>query len=198
VDDSLLRGRLAFVREAERLKNVLRSGHTSEGRKESTAEHSWRLCLLAMAFEDQLRPLDFAKILKICVVHDLGEALGGDIPAVDQVDAEAKSEQERRDLCLLLQPLEPPLRADFLALWQEYEAAVTPEAQAVKALDKLETILQHNQGANPAHFDYQFNLSYGSKATACSPLFRQIRAVVDEGTRRRMAETAGPASPEKA
>jgi putative hydrolase of HD superfamily len=196
MDDSLLRGRLAFVREAERLKDVLRSAHTSKGRKESTAEHSWRLCLLAMAFEDQLRHLDFALVLKICVVHDLGEALGGDIPAVDQVNAAAKSEQERSDLSLLLQPLEPSLRADFLALWQEYEDGATPEAQAVKALDKLETILQHNQGANPANFDYAFNLGYGSKATACAPLFLQIRAVVDEGTRQRMAEINAPGSRE--
>ena len=53
--------RLKFIREAERLKNVLRRSHTSEGRQESTAEHIWRLCLLAMVFEDQLPGLDFAK-----------------------------------------------------------------------------------------------------------------------------------------
>jgi HD domain len=76
--------RLKFIREAERLKNVLRLAHTSEGRQESTAEHTWRLCLLAMVFEDLLPGLDFAKVLKMCVVHDLGEAIHGDVPAVMQ------------------------------------------------------------------------------------------------------------------
>ena len=76
----LLSNRLEFLREAERLKDVLRSAHTSSGRPESTAEHSWRLCLMALAFEDQLAGLDLGKVLRMCVVHDLGEAIHGDIP----------------------------------------------------------------------------------------------------------------------
>ena len=85
--------RLKFIGEAERLKNVLRRSHTSEGRQESTAEHTWRLCLLAMVFEDQLPGLDFAKVLKMCVVHDLGEAIHGDVPAVIQESSNDKSQR---------------------------------------------------------------------------------------------------------
>jgi hypothetical protein len=61
--------RLRFIQSAERLKNVLRSGHTSEGRRESTPEHTWRLCLLAMVLQDRLPALDFERVLKICVVQ---------------------------------------------------------------------------------------------------------------------------------
>ena len=82
--------RLKFSREAERLKNVRQRAHISEGRQESTAEHTWRLCLLAMVFEDQLPGLDFAKVLKMCVVHDLGEAIHGDVPAVMQKSSDDK------------------------------------------------------------------------------------------------------------
>ncbi|MEI4220283.1 MAG: HD domain-containing protein [Candidatus Dasytiphilus stammeri] len=64
--------RLQFIREAEKLKDTLRSSFTSQGRQESTAEHSWRLCLMALTFEDQLKSLNFAKLLKLCVIHDLG------------------------------------------------------------------------------------------------------------------------------
>lgn len=63
----------------ESFKNVMRSAHTSSGRRESTAEHSWRLCLLAMTLEDILGPLDFERMLKLCVIHDLGEAINGDV-----------------------------------------------------------------------------------------------------------------------
>ena len=181
-----LKGKLAFLREAEKLKDVLRSGHTSSGRAESTAEHSWRLCLMAMAFEEELAGLDLLRVLKLCVVHDLGEAIHGDIPAVSQGAHPDKSERERRDLLTLMAPLDSKLRGELLALWDEYEAAASPEAKAVKALDKLETILQHNQGANPADFDYAFNLGYGRKHTDTTPLFSALRELVDDDTRRRI------------
>jgi putative hydrolase of HD superfamily len=185
MQDCEIPGRLAFIVEAERLKNVLRSAHTSVGRHESTAEHSWRLCLLAMVMKDLLEGLDFERVLKICVLHDLGEALHGDVPAVAQQAQDDKSARERADLMTLMGPLPAPLQQEFAALWDEYDQASTREARVVKALDKLETIIQHNQGANPPDFDYTFNLSYGRKHTAAEPLFAHIRAIVDQDTMRR-------------
>lgn len=184
-----IQGRLVFLQEAEKLKSVLRSARTSSGRVESTAEHSWRLCLMAMVFEDELRGLDMLKILKMCLVHDLGEAIHGDIPAVEKNQHPNKSAQEKADLLQLTRSLDESQRASILGLWQEYEDAASPEAQAVKALDKLETILQHNQGRNPPDFDYAFNLSYGQKHTGTAPLFALMRRLLDEGTRQRMAES---------
>jgi len=184
----LLEQQLAFIREAERLKNVLRSGHTSQGRCESTAEHSWRLCLMVLVFARELEGLDLGRLLQICIIHDLGEAISGDIPAVLQHAVPDKSERERRDLLQLLAPLPSDQQQRFVDLWDEYEQARTPEARAAKALDKLETIIQHNQGANPPDFDYPFNLEYGRKYTNAAPLFAQLRALVDADTRRRAAE----------
>lgn len=184
-----IKGRLAFLQEAEQLKSVLRSAHTSTGRTESTAEHTWRLCLMAMIFEDELAGMDLLKILKMCLIHDLGEAIHGDIPAVEQSRHPDKSAREQADLLHLTRALDEPQRAGILALWQEYEDAASPEAKAVKALDKLETILQHNQGLNPPGFDYTFNLSYGQQHTRADPLFALMRSILDEGTRRRIAES---------
>lgn len=187
MDVDLLGQQLTFIREAERLKNVLRSGYTSQGRAESTAEHSWRLCLMVLVFARELEGLDLARLLQICIVHDLGEAISGDIPAVDQHAVPDKAENERRDLLQLLAPLPAGQQAHFVGLWDEYEQARTPEARAAKALDKLETIIQHNQGANPPDFDYLFNLDYGRKYTRAEPLFAQLRELVDADTRRRAA-----------
>lgn len=69
MDIEKIKGRLEFLREAEKLKDVLRSAHTSCGRTESTAEHSWRLCLMAIVFGDYLTDLDRLKMLKMCVIH---------------------------------------------------------------------------------------------------------------------------------
>lgn len=182
-----LLGRLAFIQAAEKLKTVLRCAYTSTGRQESTPEHTWRLCLLAMVLQDSLGALDFERVLKMCVIHDLGETLHGDIPAVAQAAGINKSADERRDLIELMAPLPTQLQAEFLALWDDYEQAASPEARAVKAMDKLETIIQHNQGQNPPDFDYAFNLTYGQSYTAADPLFEQLRRVVDAQTRQRMA-----------
>jgi len=192
-----LRGRIAFIQEAERLKDVLRSAHTSSGRHESTAEHTWRLCLMALTFADRLGQVDLAKILKLCVIHDLGEAINGDIPAIEQAASSDKSEREREDLQELTKTLPPLLQAEILSLWEDYEHALSREARIVKALDKLETIIQHNQGANPPGFDYAFNLDYGKQHTATEPLFAEIRAIVDEDTKRNVAKSPRALPPPK-
>jgi putative hydrolases of HD superfamily len=186
---SELGGIVEFLREAERLKTVKRSGWTSAGEPESVAEHTWRLCLMALVLRPGLPEVDFARLLAICVVHDLGEAIGGDVPAPEQARMSGgKAEGERRDLLRLLAPLPEALRAEITALWDEYEEARTPEARVAKALDKLETILQHTQGRNPADFDYRFNLGYGRQYTAEPPLVAALRAILDEETERRARE----------
>jgi putative hydrolases of HD superfamily len=184
-------GALEFLREAERLKSTLRSGYTSTGRPESTAEHTWRLCLMALVFADEFETIDLLRLLKLCIVHDLGEALSGDIPAVMQTERFNKSAHERADLHVLTQALDPAKRAEILALWEEYEAAASPEAILAKGLDKLETILQHNQGQNPEDFDYAFNLGYGQKQTSAHPVLARIRAILDKETRARAEVSKG-------
>lgn len=184
-----LTGCITFIQQAEKLKDVLRCAHTSSGRHESTAEHTWRLCLMAMVFERALEGVDFLKLLKICIIHDLGEAINGDIPAILQQPGQNKSAQERVDLITLLAPLDERRRIEFLALWDEYENVSSPEALAVKGLDKIETIIQHNQGKNPPDFDYIFNLSYGRQYTSTHPLCAAVRQLIDEDTRRH-AETS--------
>ena len=184
-----LAGVLDFLRAAEALKTTVRSGWTSAGERESVAEHTWRLCLMALVLHPEFPDVDFARLVRICIVHDLGEAIGGDIPAPEQAALPAgKAADERRDLLRLLESLPATRRDEIVALWDEYEAAATPEARLAKALDKLETILQHNQGRNPADFDYRFNIGYGRRYTADHPLIVELRAILDAETERRARE----------
>lgn len=177
---------IEFLQAAERLKNTLRSGITSQGRAESTAEHSWRLSLMVLMFDRELGDCDRLKLLKLCIVHDLGEAISGDVPAIHQKGDDGRHERERADLLQLCGPLPADLRREILDLWDEYNAANTPEAVFAKGFDKLETMLQHVIGRNAPDFDYGFNLTYGLQQTDRHPLIRELRALVDEATRRRM------------
>jgi putative hydrolase of HD superfamily len=187
--DLELEGILAFLRTAERLKSTPRSGWTTVGERESVAAHTWRVSLMAAVLSDRFPGIDLARLLKICLIHDLGEALHGDVPAPLQSPGAGKSARERDDLREVLRPLPERLREELLALWDEYEAAATPEAQLAKGLDKLETILQHTQGLNPADFDYRFNLSYGQAYTAAHPILAAIRARLDQATEDRARDT---------
>ena len=185
---SEIEGVLAFLRSAEQLKNTLRSSWTSAGQPESVAQHTWRLCLMALVFADCYPEVDVARLIKICIIHDLGEAIRGDIPAIEQGEGASKAPREREDLIRLLRPLPERMRAEITALWDEYDAAASPEAKLAKALDKLETILQHTQGKNPADFDYRFNLGYGRRYTAGDPLIEAVRALLDRETAKRARE----------
>ena len=198
MNDAELRGTLEFLRNAERLKTVTRSAYTSTGEQESVAEHTWRVALMAALLGPQFPDVDQTRLIRMCLVHDLGEAIGGDIPAPEQArrraagETEGKSAAERRDLETLLEPLAPEMRDDLLGLWDEYEGAQTPTARLAKAVDKLETILQHTQGENPPSFDYRFNLDYGRSHTEQPPLIAAMRKILDQATEDRAvaADTA--------
>ena len=178
-------GILSFLRSAERLKDTVRSAYTSDGRQESVASHTWRLCLMATVLAPEYPDVDTARLLKMCIVHDLGEAVRGDVPAPEQDGSPSKAAQERADLLSLVEPLPDAQRTEIVELWDEYEAASTPEARLAKALDKLETILQHTQGDNPDDFDYRFNLSYGTEYTDLDPLVASLRTLLDDATEAR-------------
>lgn len=177
-----------FIQNAERLKSTLRSGYTSQGRPESTAEHSWRLCLLVTLFDRELGDCDRLRLIRMCIVHDLGEVISGDVPAIHQTADDGRAMREKADLLKLCEPLPEDLRAEIMDLWTDYNEGASTEAIFAKGFDKLETMMQHNIGSNPPDFDYAFNLGYGVKQTARHPLLRQFRELVDAETRRKAEE----------
>lgn len=196
IDSKQLDGILEFLRATERLKVTHRSAYTSAGDPESVAEHSWRLCLMALVLREAFPEVDLGKLLAMCIIHDLGEAIGGDVPAPEQARRRAadpsasKSAREREDLLTLVAPLPESVRTTITRLWDEYERAASLEARVAKALDKLETILQHTQGANPPDFDYRFNLGYGRAFTGDHPVIVRLREILDRETERLAARAA--------
>lgn len=170
-----------FFLRAGALKDTLRSGNTPGGARESTAAHSWELCLLVLLHAPSLGHLDLPRLLRLCILHDLGEAISGDIPATEQ--RHDKSAEERADFITLCDGLPADIAAEFLALWDEYTAGQTPEARAAKGLDKLTTMLSHVGGQQDPGFDYLWNLGYARRWTDDDPLLSALRTDVDARTR---------------
>lgn len=179
---------LAFLRRAERLKDTTRSARTGRGAPETVAAHSWGLSLLVILLERDLEGLDLARLLKLSILHDLGEAISGDIPAIHQDPTMDKSVAERADFHDLTAELPGDLCQTLRALWDEYDQAASPEAVVIKGLDKIETMLQHVTGDQVAGFDFAWNLGYGTDRTDKTALLRALRVRVDALTRQAIAD----------
>jgi putative hydrolase of HD superfamily len=80
----------------KRLKTVTRSAFTTTGEVESVAEHSWRLALMATLLAPQFPEVDGARLVRMCLIHDLGEAIGGDVPAPEQARRRASGDGGRQ------------------------------------------------------------------------------------------------------
>ncbi len=177
---------LTFLRQAENLKNTLRSATTSQGRSESSAEHSWRVALMILTVKQEFPEANLEKMLSMAIVHDLAEAICGDIPAPQRKNKEHKHVVEKQGMRALCKALPESMCGELLSLWDEYEDGKSVEARLVKAFDKLETLLQHSQGLNGPHFDYAFNLEYGREYTSAHAFLQEMRAQIDMDTKKRL------------
>jgi putative hydrolases of HD superfamily len=181
---------LAFTELIEGMKEQTRTAWSSGGRRESVAEHSWRLAMLACAVAPHLPGVDQGRLIELCLAHDLGEVFDGDVSAPLQDPAGTKESTERSAVARIAATLGGTAGERLQSLWEEYNAGASPEARAAKALDKIETIIQHNQGANPPDFDYAYNLAYGADLAAVAPVIAEMRRLVDERTASR-ADSSG-------
>ncbi len=171
-----IRSLIDFLRVAGRLKDAPRHCWTPGGRRESVAEHSWRVSLMAMLMKDEFPGVDIDRVVRMCLVHDLGEAVTGDIPTFLKTDADRAV--EGREVDALIGGLPEPWPEELGALFAEMEALETPEAKLYKALDRMEAIQSHNESDADTWLplEYDLNLTYGEREAAFSPYLAALRA----------------------
>ena len=173
---------LDILKTAERLKDTTRHCYTSGGRRESVGEHCWMAALMAFFLRDEFPDADMDKVIRMCLIHDLGEAFTGDIPCFDKnPDHE---EQEANLLELWVASLPQPYATQMQALYAEMNAQETQEARIYKAIDNLEAVIQHNLSdiSTWIPLEYELNQTYGTDKVAFSPYLQQLRQLAREDT----------------
>ena len=177
---------LDILSVAEKLKCNTRHCYTSTGRHESVAEHSWRIALMAMLLEGEFPGADMNKVIRMCLIHDLGEAFTGDIPTFEKKAADEQAEESV--LHRWVQTLPAETRAEFTALLSEMEAMETQEAKIYKAIDKLEAVIQHNESdiATWLPLEYDLQLRYGAENVTFSAYMQGLKDHIDRWTREKI------------
>lgn len=171
---------------AEKLKDATRHCYTSEGRHESVAEHSWRMSLLAYFIRDEFPEADMDKVIRMCLIHDLGEAFTGDIPTFQKTAADEKLED--RLLSEWVETIPNPVGSEMKALYAEMAERKTVEARIYKALDNMEAVIQHNESdlSTWSENEFSMNLTYGADKAAFSPYLKKLREAVRRETEKKL------------
>ena len=140
-----LRDQVRFILEIDQLKGVLRRTYLVDGtRRENSAEHSWHVAMMATVLAEHANePVDAGRVARMLLVHDIVEVDAGDTFVYDTAGAESKAERERAAAERIFGLLPSDQRAELRALWEEFEAASTPDARFAAALDRMMPVL-HN------------------------------------------------------
>mgnify|MGYP001023110004 CR=1 FL=1 len=178
---------LDALHTAERLKDATRHCDTSGGRRESVAEHSWRMTLMAYLVSDEFPGVDLCKLLKMCLIHDLGECFTGDIPTFQKTQAD--EDRETKLLSDWVKSLPEPFASQMTALYAEMDALETPEAKLYKSIDKLEAVIQHNESpiSTWEPHEYELNRTYATDIVQFSDYLKVLRAEILKDTNDKIA-----------
>lgn len=182
-----LAAQLAFLQEADKLKSVTRASPLADNsRKENSGEHSWHIALYALILADQAGPeVRIDRVIKMLLLHDLVEIDAGDAPihaAYDVAEQEAK-EQAAADRIFGLLPADQG--AELRALWDEFEAAESPDAIFAKSVDRVQPLLQNLASGGGSWIDYDVTMEHidtrvGTKVARGAPrLWAHVRKMVE-------------------
>lgn len=167
---------------AEGLKDTTRHCYTAGGRHESVAEHSWMLTVMAFFLKEEFPEVDMDKVIRMCIIHDLGECFTGDIPSFDKGESDEATEEQL--LYRWVDSLPGSVSAEMRALYEEMAALQTTEAKLYKAIDNLEAVIQHNHSDLSTWIpkEYSLNLTYGNDKVAFSPYLTELREAIRRDT----------------
>ena len=173
---------LDILHVAERLKDTPRHCTTSKRRTESVAEHSWRVSLMAFLLRNEFPELDMDKVIRMCLIHDLGECFTGDIPTFLKTDQDRETEDSL--LGRWVRSLPAGVSEEMSALFEEMDDQQTPESKVYKALDKLEALIQHNESPLDtwSENEYELNKTYAFNAVEFSSWLTGLRQEVLQDT----------------
>ena len=142
---------------------------------------------MAWLLKEELPDVDMEKVIHMCLLHDLGEAVTGDIPAFEKKEQDRSVERKAVDGLLSMLPGKTGEEAKVL--FAEMNALKTEEAKVYKALDKLEAVIQHNEAdiRTWEPHEYELNLTYANDIVAGTPYLAQLREAIRDDTKQKIA-----------
>lgn len=180
---------LEILHRANQLKTETRHNWTMIDRKESVADHSWSTSLMAMllSHEEEFQSLDMNRVIRMCLIHDLGESFTGDIPTFEKSGSDEKREDEL--LYEWVNGFPPGVKQEWISLLDEMSALETKEAKTYKALDKLEAVIAHDEADIKTWLPLEFELqkTYGSENVTFSPYLTELKQVIDAMTEEKIS-----------
>ena len=179
---------LEALQIAERLKDATRHCYTKNGRHESVAEHSWMMTLMAYFMKDEFPEVDMDKVVRMCIIHDLGECFTGDIPTFDKT--KVHEENEEKLLYSWVRTLPENYANEMIALYEEMAERKTIESKIYKALDGLEALIQHNISDLSTWIpkEYELNKTYADDKVAFSEYLTELREEIRKDTMGKIGE----------
>lgn len=141
--DERIEKQLAFVLEIDKAKNIFRQTHLSEnGRKENDAEHSWHMAIMAYLLQEYSNEkVDIAKVMLMCLIHDVVEIDAGDTYAYDTEELKTQKGRENMAKERIFSILPEEQKTELVSLFDEFEAYETAEAKFAHAMDNLQPLL---------------------------------------------------------
>ncbi len=190
---AMINNYLQFYTKAEKLKTTMRHSWLADSnRQESTAEHSWMLGLLAIVLADELeRKVDKSKVIEMVIVHDLAEAVTGDIPSFEiSTRQNNKHKAEEKALAYIVADLPKKTQKRIIDLWNEFEECKTLEARFANSLDKVEACIQHNLADISTWDDGDYNIGpyYKNHFFDFDSFIRSFKDKVDVDTMQKIVD----------
>ena len=144
--DERLQKQLDFILEIDKEKNIFRQTHLSgHGRNENDAEHAWHMAIMAYLLQEYSNEkIDVARVMLMCLIHDVVEIDAGDTYAYDVEGLKTQKAREEAAKERLYSMLPEDQKADLTAIFDEFEERKTPEAKFARALDNLQPLLLNN------------------------------------------------------
>lgn len=144
--DERLKKQLDFILEIDKEKNILRQTHLSgHGRRENDSEHAWHMAIMAYLLRDYSNePVDIAKVMLMCLIHDIVEIDAGDTYAYDAEGLKTQKAREDAAKERIFSLLPEDQKEELIALFDEFEDFSTAESKFAHTMDNLQPLLLNN------------------------------------------------------
>ena len=166
--DERLQKQLDFILEIDKEKNIFRQTHLSgHGRNENDAEHAWHMAIMAYLLQEYSNEkIDVARVMLMCLIHDVVEIDAGDTYAYDAEGLKTQKAREEAAKERLYSMLPEDQKADLVAIFDEFGERKTPEAKFARALDNLQPLLLNhsNDGGDWKNHDVTAEQVYGRQS----------------------------------